>query len=481
MYIVTIKNGDVAIPIHDANIRLLSGSVVQGIGTIDSFKFTLSPNNPGFGNLTDYTTLVEVFNRKMNRYEFSGRVLCSGVSMDEKGRITQEATCESGFGFFCDSLQEPVEEKLWSVQEYLNHVVSVHNSQVEEYKQFTVSCSLSKNVYLKIERTSTWGTITKQLLETAGGEIKFQVFEGKNYIYYGDKLADRKDTEIAISRNMKSITREIDPSSFITRLIPFGAKLKDENGKETDNRLTLGSGAKKYVDHEEGIKKYGIHVGFAEFDDATDTYTLRNKANSWLALNNKVLVKYSITALDLSLINLDIDDFQVYNYYPIKNGLLSIDDIARINKKTIDVCEGTKSSFEIGDSFKTLSELQKDQTSSLNKFIGLINKDLGNYATKQSVTDIRQAIGEMEDGTIINIPTLIDNKLNAALGEYARAEDLAFETSALSNQIASLRRSELSLRARVQRIENALDQYHSEWIYEIPEVEVEVEEDEPTP
>lgn len=388
MYIVSIQNGTRSTEIHNEYHKLLSGSVVKGINAIDSFTFSVLPDNPAFGFLRDFTTLVSVYNLSARRYEFYGRVLYTSPQMSDKGLITQEAVCESYLGFLCDSMQEYVEEQNWTVRGLLSHIIDCHNSQLEEYKHFQLGqigvTDPNDNLYVGIQRENTWETIKKKLIDVLGGEIRFRVDAGVLYLDYVEQLGGVSSTEIALSKNMKAIVKEKNPSAFITRLIPLGAKI----GEDTEERVTIDSvnDGKNYIDDAEAIAEYGLHVGYVEFDDVTEPANLLPKAEKWLKDNNKVSIKYSITALDLSLIGLDVDDFDVCNSYPLKNSLLGIDDVARINKKTIDVCDDTKTSIEIGESFKSLSELQREQMVSINTLNKDVYEIIRNYVTNQKLT-----------------------------------------------------------------------------------------------
>lgn len=363
MYIVTLYNDNRVLEIHNQTEKLYSGQVVKGINTIDSFSFSLLPSNVGFYALRDFMTLVSVYNTRKKRYEFWGRVLCSTSSMSESGLITKDITCESFFGFFCDSLQTYVDTQNWTVKGLLQHILNVHNSQLEESKHFALGEVTAEdnndNLYLGIQRKNTWETLKEKLLDKIGGEFRFRVVDGVTYLDYLQEIGETRTTEIALSRNMKAITKELDPTSFVTRLYPLGAKLSEDR----EERLTIAevNNGLEYIDDVDAIAMYGIHVGYIEFDDVKAASNLLRKGREWLTSNNKVPVKYSITALDLSLLGLDIDDFDVCNYHPIKNALLGIDDVARIIKKTIDVCEEVKSTIEVGENFKTLSDIQREQ------------------------------------------------------------------------------------------------------------------------
>lgn len=368
MYIVTIKNGNLTQTIHGYKEKLKSGKITKGINTIDSFTFSMLPDNPGFSVINEFTTHVEVYNTNKDRFDFIGRVLYAETTMDESGLITKTVTCESIFGYLCDSQQTYVDTQNWTVSGLLQHLIDCHNSQVESYKHFklgTVTASdKNDNLYQAVQRENTWESIKTKLIDKIGGEIQFRVEEDGIYIDYLEQIGEVTETEIALSVNMKSITREQDPTAFITRLIPLGAKQKDSSGNETEQRLDITSvnGGINYVEDAEAVAVYGIHVGFMEWDDVTDPGNLKNKGEAWLKENNKVQVKYSITALDLSLIGLSMDDFSVGNTHPIKNGLIAIDDMARIIKKNVDICDEVKSTIEVGDNFKSLSDIQREQT-----------------------------------------------------------------------------------------------------------------------
>lgn len=402
MYIVTIHNDEVETPIHNEKEKLDSGKIVKGINTIDSFTLSMLPNNAGFAKINECTTLVKAYNANRSRYDFIGRVLYAETSMDESGIIAKNVTCESVAGYLCDSVQTYVEEKNWTVSELLNHLITCHNSQVEDYKKFkigTVTASdKNDNLYLGIQRDNTWDAIKAKLIDKIGGELQFRVEDDGIYIDYLEQIGEQKDTEIALAVNMKAITVERDPTDFITRLIPLGCKLTEEIEKtdeegntttetvETEERLDITSvnGGLNYVDDEDAVAAYGIHVGVVEWDDVTTAAALLVKGKAWLIENNKVRVKYSITALDLSLIGLALDDFNVGNTHPVENGLIGIADTVRIVKKSIDICNEVESAIEIGDNIQTLSDVQRDLYAELKAAYENLEKFKTNTTNVQS-------------------------------------------------------------------------------------------------
>jgi len=391
MYIVDIINGGVSTTIHGKYTKLASGKINKGINAIDSFTFSMLPNSPGFTFINEFTTHVTVYNTNKNRYEFMGRVLYAETTMEDDGLITKTVTCENLFGFLCDSWQTYTDTQNWTVAGLLQHIIDCHNSQVEEYKHFKIGNVTAKdnndNLYQAVQRERTWDSIKSKLLDKIGGELQFRVESDGIYLDYLEKIGEEKQTAIALSKNMKSITKEQDPTEYVTRLIPLGCKLVVD-GKETEHRLDISSiqsGGVNYIDDEDAILRYGIHVKVVEWDDVTTASALLNKGRNWMAMNNWVNVKYAVTALDLSLIGLAVDDFDVGNTHPVVNGLIGVNDVARIIKKTVDVCDETQSTIEVGDSLKALTDIQVQQSQKLDKLAASVGTIQSDYVTNQAL------------------------------------------------------------------------------------------------
>lgn len=425
MYVVEIKNGEKTTTIHGLKQKLKSGNVVKGINTIDSFSFSILPANEGFNLLHEFQTLVSVYNTNKNRYEFHGRVLYPFSAMEESGLIYKNIVCESYLGFLCDSQQRYVAVQNWTVRELLQHIVDVHNSQVEPYKQFVLGevtvTDPNDNLYVGIQRKDSLKTIEEKLIKTLGGEITFRVVDGINYLDYLVKRGTTLSTEIKLSKNMKSISREDNPLNYVSRLIPLGCKFKDADGNETEERLTIAevNNGLDYIESAETKAIYGIRYAYVYFDDVTTASALLSKGQAYLAENNKVQAKYSIRALDLSLLGLDIDDFDVCNYHPIKNALLGIDDVARIIKKNVDIVNELQSTIEVGDNFKTLSDIQierdqaiKDAITRIESTKNELKQDIADKNSQMN-NDLREVIIENNTAMLNTCESIIFSALSS--------------------------------------------------------------------
>ena len=338
----------------------ITGSCKFGINTIDSFTFTIFPNNDGYNLIYPLKTLVEVKNLNTNNVEFEGRVLLQTPKMDSSGIIYKTVVCESYLGYLNDSVQSYETISGVSAEELFKKIINNHNSQVENSKKFIIgeikigtSSSDNEDRYLNYEKT--FDSINKNLIERFGGELRVRKAGDNIYIDYIKEIGEKKNTVIALANNLIAIEQEKDPSEIITRLIPVGAKLEN-----SDERLTITNinGGINYVEDEEAIKVIEVRINTVNFEDITEDIKLLNKAKSYLKENNKIKKKYKIDALDLSKIDLNFDSFEVGNTYRVTNSLMNIDEDLRIIEKTLDINSPQNSSLTFGDKFEDIKDYQ---------------------------------------------------------------------------------------------------------------------------
>ncbi|MBQ3088991.1 MAG: phage tail protein [Oscillospiraceae bacterium] len=381
MYRVTIYNGDTATIIHEPSMNrndphLPSCSLVQGCsGEIDSLTFTILPDNPGFDLLNSRTTMISVHNVKNDTEgnaivdyavvdeaivdsanvilsEFVGRVLTVTPQMDESGLISKTVICEDRLGFLCDSVQPYTAEATYRIEDFWGLLLSQHNAQVEPYKQInlgTVAVTTgSGNVTKGLNYQTTWDAISEKLLKSLGGEIRLYSLDGKLYLDYVQELGERSPVTIALGKNIKSISREIDPTNVITRLIPLGATA-DQGGGSSEGKVTISSvnDGCIYLDDDAAIDIYGIVVGTVEWPDVTDPGNLLTKAKAWLEAQT-FEERIALSALDLSVIGLDLDAIERYNYYRVVCDPIGLDTYMRVVKRTLDVVNPLDTTYELG-------------------------------------------------------------------------------------------------------------------------------------
>lgn len=370
MFIVTITNGAENTVIHsDGTDRISGGKIAKAINAVDSFSFTIYPNNAGYDLLKPLTTAVKVYDESTDKDVFIGRVLKCPDSMDERGLICRKVTCEGRLGWLYDSVQPYVEYKMVGISTVLSSFLSKHNAQVGADKRIDlgqVTVTASNNYTYTANWDKTMDVIADKLIGKFGGEIQLRDKDGKVYLDYLENIGHGTDTTIELAVNLKTISREVDETAVITRLYPIGAKLTD-----SEKRLTIGSvnGGKDYIEDSSLVAKYGVISGTQIWDDVTLASNLLSKGKEYLKSVNRAKVQYQITALDLSRIDKRFEQFELGCWYRVKNSIMDIDEDLRIVGISIDLDNPQASQLTFGDRFETLSGFMTAKTKSLQTAI----------------------------------------------------------------------------------------------------------------
>lgn len=370
MHTVTITNGVEKTTIHSDNLdRISAGKVVKAVNAVDSFTFTIYPDNAGYDKLKPLTTSVTVTDDSTGKDVFIGRVLKCPDSMDEQGLICKSVTCEGRLGWLYDSVQPYAEYKVVGIRTVLASFISKHNTQVGDDKHISVgqvTVTGENNYTYSVNWVSTMDAISEQLVGKFGGEIQLRDQDGKVYIDYLEHIGHGTDTKIELAVNLKTISREIDETSVITRLYPLGAKQTD-----SEKRLTIGSvnGGKDYIEDSALVAKYGVISGTQTWDDVTQASILKTKATAYLKSANKAKKQYKITAVDLSTIDMNFEQFELGCWYRVVNPLMGIDEDLRIIGITINLDSPEQSELTFGDKFETMTWFMTAKTKSLQTAI----------------------------------------------------------------------------------------------------------------
>lgn len=405
MHTVTITNGIEKTTIHSDNLdRISGGKIVKAVNAVDSFTFTIYPDNAGYDKLKPLTTSVTVTDDNTGKNVFIGRVLKCPDSMDEQGLICKTVTCEGRLGWLYDSVQPYIEYKMVGVRTVLASFISKHNAQVGDDKHISVgqvTVTAENNYTYSVNWVSTMDAISEQLVGKFGGEIQLRDQDGKVYIDYLEHIGHGTDTKIELAVNLKTISREVDETSVITRLYPLGAKLTD-----SEKRLTIGTvnSGKDYIEDSALVAKYGVISGTQTWDDVTQASILKTKATAFLKSANKAKKQYKITAVDLSTIDMNFEQFELGCWYRVVNPLMGIDEDLRIIGITINLDNPEQSELTFGDKFETMTGFMTAKTKSLQTAID--NSEFRNRQVIDSkIENATKLITGAEGGHVILDPS----------------------------------------------------------------------------
>lgn len=403
---VYIQNGGAYCTINGGGHNI-KGNISQEVGAINSFSFTIYPNNPGYDILQSRKTKIKAVNEKTGRTEFEGRVLLLNEKMESSGLIYKSVTCEGFLGYLCDSIQPYAEEKTLPLNDFIDWVLKNHNAQVEDEKKIyrgdvDVEVAGTGNVTKGLQYQTTYETLKTKLVDIFGGELEVVNKSDKLYLNYLKQIGEIRATSILLGKNMQAAERQVSPLNIITRVIPLGAKVKktetDADGNqtevETDERLTLvgytppggTEFTNPWIDDEEKIKALGIVCGTLDFSDVTEQANLYTKAKNFMQNENRLELSHTVTALDLKEAGYDIDSLNCGDSYPVKNNLIGLDETLRVIKKSFDINTPYKGSLTFGDKRATLSSIQKVTNKRIEENLEQIRQEVQIVSNNSSMT-----------------------------------------------------------------------------------------------
>src|SRR5690606_25097985 len=261
---------------------------------------------------------------------------------------------------------------------------------------------------------STFDTIEDKLINRLGGELRVRKENGIRYLDYVVPEKIVKPVEIRLAKNLKSITKEVDPTEVFTHLVPLGIRIESDDPDDTDasqKRLTVESvndGKDYLVDEEMKAALDGaVIVKEMVWDDITVPSILKTRGEQYIREYNRIKTKYTITQLDLFPLGLDVESIELGYYYRIINPVMGIDEELRVIGKTIDIINPNQNDLTVGDQFKTAAEYQAELNKSAARVvelesiisrqgqtIGALRQELG--FVDDAVKDVQQAIEDMD-------------------------------------------------------------------------------------
>lgn len=337
------------------NLKIISPKVELEDNKTGSFTFTIYPDHPYYEMINKLTSIITVYQDDF--LLFRGRVLNEELGFRNEKAII----CEGELAFFIDSIQRPYSYS-GSISGFLSQLISSHNSQVDVDKRFTlgnVTVTDPNNTISRSdsEYTSTWDVIEKKLLEELGGHIIVRHSNGVNYVDYLADYNTISSQTIEFAKNLLNMKRIRKGESIVTALIPLGAKLTDEQGQETNERLTIKSvnGGLDYIFDQDAVDEYGWIFATHIWDDVTVASNLLTKGQAYLASLVNTITTIELSAADLAGIEQNISSFHLGTYVRVTSNPHGIDQNFIVSKLSINLMNPTSNNLTLGGTVASLT------------------------------------------------------------------------------------------------------------------------------
>lgn len=414
------------------SLKIFSPSVELELNKTGSFLFTVYPDHPHYSFIKKLKSIITVY--QDDYLLFRGRVLDDEIGFHNEKHVT----CEGELAFLLDSVQRPYDYS-GTVAGFLNLLIDNHNAQVEEAKWFTVGnvTVTDPNDYIvrsNIEYVDTWTELQKKLVDLLGGYI---VIRHEGYINYIDYLQDftlLSPQKITFGKNLLDLKRIRKGADIATALIPLGAKIKDDEGKDTDNRLTIASvhDGLDYIVDEEAADKYGLIFATHTWDDVTEAENLLTKANAHLSNLVNQPETIELTAADLATVDASFSSFHLGTYVKVTSNPHGIDQNFLVTKLSLKLLEPGANKLTLGGVFEGISGALAGVSGAQGEIILQIEN-----ASKAAST----AINNVEQNLLASLQVTEENIKSTVAENYYLKEDTDALVSSVSTEIEQTKNS----------------------------------------
>lgn len=372
-------------------LKLINPKVSQEDNKVGAFTFTIYPDHPYYNFIEKMKSIITVYEDGIKEPLFRGRIY------DEKTGFYNEkqVSCEGELAFLLDSIQRPYsfpdEGQSGTPAELFTQYINNHNAQVDEARQFKVGniTVTDPNDYIvrsNSDYVSTWDELNAKLIDHLGGHLWVRHEADGNYIDYLADFEVLSNQVIEFGKNLLDLEKNIKAENFATALIPLGYKLKDEQGNETGERLTIKdvNNNVDFVYNAEAVDKYGYIFITNTWDDVTEAYNLKTKGQAYIDNIAQFTASIEVSAADLNGATINgevanVNSFRIGRYVKVNTIPHSIQNqnfiVSKLSRELLKP-ENTK--LVLGTTYKTLTEKQLSQVEQLNQYVQTVSHEIKN-------------------------------------------------------------------------------------------------------
>lgn len=360
-------------PFCSSNVEhsaVLDPSVSLEVNKAGKLTFTILPDHPMYDQIALRQSMFDVYQ--------NDELIFEGIATQEDTDFYNRKviSCEGELTFLNDSIQRQAKYTNQSVQSLLGAYLTVHNSQVDADRQFSlgsVTVSEGNGILRYTNFQNTMKEIGEDLIDNYGGYLRVRHQDGYRYLDY---LADPPRTSsqvIRLGKNLIDYSSNLSSLNIITCLIPRGAKIEGEEDVEgLEKRLDIKSvnSGKDYLIGT-AAAWYGNVWGTQTWDGVTTAAALKTKGEEFLEDAQWSNLVISASAIDLGLMEEDVEQFRILDMIRVvsephgidRNFLLSKLDIKLDHPADTRITLGKETKLSLSArSAKNSTEIQSVET-----------------------------------------------------------------------------------------------------------------------
>ena len=331
-------------------------TVTKELNKVDSCEFTIPVTGNGYDSISKLTSVITVWDD--DEKIFHGR--CIDITDDFYNN--RKFKCEGALGYLNDSVLRPYSISTDTPGNIFKYYINQHNSRVEYKKRFTVGNISTMQAEQIVRESSQYPTtldeLEDKLIENYGGYVIPRYENNSIYLDYKATSGGDNGQVIQFGKNLLELEKFINAADVKTVIIPLGATVEG-----TEERLTIESvnSGKDYLESSSGIALFGRIETCEGWDDIT---VAQNLKNAGLARLNDLIsesVTLTLSAIDLSMLDVQVDKLRVGEYNRVLSLPHNLDDYFQCSRMVLNLGNPAQNQYTFGNPRPTL-------TDSINRF-----------------------------------------------------------------------------------------------------------------
>lgn len=370
----------------DEVLAIVGDPVIKlAVGKAGRCEVTVPPTNPCYGNIKNRKSMITIYR--------DGREVFSGEVRDtDKDRMNCKKVYAVGeLAFLQDSIQPQHYYGDVTPTNFMTAVLAEHNDCVEAHKQFAaglVTVASGWDQSLKItDHNSTLEALREQLIGNLGGCFRIRKQNGTRYLDYVT-LSDYGSANrqgINFGENLLDYSETLTASDIVTCIIPLGKRTDSQGDFETRIDIQSVNDGYNYLTASQTVlSRFGMIWKVVVFDDLEDPADIKAAGQDWLTEAQYETLRLKLTAVDLSMLDADMDAMNLGDRIPCKAEPYGLNMTLPIIEQTLHPLAPQKDTIVLSATLKNKQTTISDQVGS--------GGDSIRQATAQTELKIRNVI-----------------------------------------------------------------------------------------
>lgn len=355
------------------------------VGKAGSCEVTVPPTNPCYDSIKNRKSMITI-------YRDGREVFCGEVRDTDKDRMNCKKVYAVGeLAFLQDGIQPQHYYGDVTPTNFMTAVLAEHNDCVEVRKQFaaglvTVTSGWDQSIKVT-DHNSTLEALREQLVGNLGGCLRIRKQSGTRYLDYVT-LSDYGSANrqgINFGENLLDYSETLTASDIVTCIIPLGKRTESQGDFETRIDIKSVNDGYDYLTASQTVlNRFGYVWKVVVFDDLEDPADIMAAGQDWLTEAQYETLRLKLTAVDLSMLDADMDAMNLGDRIPCKAEPYGLNMTLPIIEQTLHPLAPQKDTIVLSATLKNKQTTISDQVGS--------GGDSIRQATAQTELKIRNVI-----------------------------------------------------------------------------------------